>query len=56
MAKKEKELNETPLEETVEEVVEETVETPEVNPWEWYPSSRRPELLRSGMPTRASSG
>ena len=34
MAKKEKELNETPVEETVEEVVEETVETPEVNPWE----------------------
>ena len=34
MAKKEKEMNETPVEETVEEVVEETVETPEVNPWE----------------------
>ena len=34
MAKKEKEMNETPMEETAEEVVEETVETPEVNPWE----------------------
>ena len=33
MAKKEKEMNETPVEETVE-TVEETVETPEVNPWE----------------------
>ena len=34
MAKKEIELNETPVEETVEEAVEQTVETPEVNPWE----------------------
>ena len=34
MAKKEKEMKETPVEETVEEVVEETIETPEVNPWE----------------------
>ena len=34
MAKKNKETNETPVEETVEEVVEETTETPEVNPWE----------------------
>ncbi len=34
MAKKEKEMKETPVEETVEEVAEETVETPEVNPWE----------------------
>ena len=37
MAKKEKELNETPVEETVETVEEptqETVEVPEVNPWE----------------------
>ena len=32
VAKKEKEVKETPVEETVEEVVEETVETPEVNP------------------------
>ena len=34
MAKKEKEMNETPVEETVEEVLEETPETPVVNPWE----------------------
>ena len=34
MAKKEKEMKETPVEETVEEVVEETPEAPEVNPWE----------------------
>ena len=34
MAKKEIEMNETPIEETVEEVIEETVEAPEVNPWE----------------------
>ena len=34
MAKKEKEMNETPVEETVEEVLEETPEVPEVNPWE----------------------
>ena len=34
MAKKEKEMNETPVEETVEEVQEETPEVPEVNPWE----------------------
>ena len=33
MAKKEKEMNETPLEETVE-TVEENTETVEVNPWE----------------------
>ena len=33
MAKKEKEMNETPVEETVE-TVEETTEVPEVNPWE----------------------
>ena len=33
MAKKEKEMNETPVEETVK-TVEETVETPEGNPWE----------------------
>ena len=33
MAKKEKEVNETPVEETVE-TVEETTETVEVNPWE----------------------
>ena len=33
MAKKDKEVNENPIEETVEETTE-TVETPEVDPWE----------------------
>ena len=46
MAKKEKELNETPLEETVEEVIEETVETPEVNPWEEKYNAERDAHLR----------
>ncbi len=46
MAKKEKELNETPLEETVEEVVEETVEVPEVNPWEEKYNAERDAHLR----------
>ena len=34
MAKKEKEIKETPAEETVEEVLEETSEAPQVDPWE----------------------
>ena len=34
MAKKEKEIKETPAEETVEEVLEETPEAPPVDPWE----------------------
>ncbi len=34
MAKKDKEKQEVPVEETVEEVLEETPEAPEVNPWE----------------------
>ena len=46
MSKKEKELNETPLEETVEEVIEETVETPEVNPWEEKYNAERDAHLR----------
>ena len=46
MAKKEKEMNETPLEETVEEVVEETTETPEVNPWEEKYNAERDAHLR----------
>ena len=46
MAKKEKEMNENPLEETVEEVVEETVETPEVNPWEEKYNAERDAHLR----------
>ena len=52
MAKKEKEMKETPVEETVEtaqEVVEETaeaVETPEVNPWEEKYNAERDAHLR----------
>ena len=49
MAKKEKEMNETPVEETVEtveEVVEETAETPEVNPWEEKYNAERDAHLR----------
>ena len=43
MAKKEKEMKETPVEETVEEVVE---ETPEVNPWEEKYNAERDAHLR----------
>ena len=43
MAKKEKELNETPIEEVVEEAVEETVE---VNPWEEKYNAERDAHLR----------
>ena len=43
MAKKEKELNETPVEEVVEETVEETVE---VNPWEEKYNAERDAHLR----------
>ena len=43
VAKKEKELNETPVEETVEEVTE---ETPEVNPWEEKYNAERDAHLR----------
>ena len=46
MAKKNKETNETPVEETVEEVVEETTETPEVNPWEEKYNAERDAHLR----------
>ena len=46
MAKKDKELNETPVEETVEEVVEETAETVEVNPWEEKYNAERDAHLR----------
>ena len=45
MAKKEKEMNETPLEETVE-TVEETTETVEVNPWEEKYNAERDAHLR----------
>ena len=46
MAKKEKEVKETPVEEVAEEVVEETVETPEVNPWEEKYNAERDAHLR----------
>ena len=47
MAKKEKEMNETPVEEVTEEVIEETVEEPvEVNPWEEKYNAERDAHLR----------
>ena len=47
MAKKDKEINETPVEETVEETVQETAEeTPEVNPWEEKYNAERDSHLR----------
>ena len=46
MAKKEKEVKETPVEEVAEEVVEETVETPEVNLWEEKYNAERDAHLR----------
>ena len=45
MAKMEKEMNETPVEETIEETVEETVEV-EVNPWEEKYNAERDAHLR----------
>ena len=47
MAKKEKEMKETPIEEVTEEVTEETVEeTVEVNPWEEKYNAERDAHLR----------
>jgi molecular chaperone GrpE len=46
VANKEKEMNETPVEETVEEVVEETTEPAEVNPWEEKYKAEHDSLLR----------
>ena len=47
MSKKDKEVNETPVEEVAEEVVEETTpETPEVNPWEEKYNAERDAHLR----------
>ena len=47
MAKKEKEMKETPVEEVTEEVIEETVEeTVEVNPWEEKYNAERDAHLR----------
>ena len=45
MAKKDKEMNETPIEEVAEEVVEETT-APEVNPWEEKYNAERDAHLR----------
>ena len=45
MAKKETEMNETPLEETIEEVTEEVTEA-EVNPWEEKYNAERDAHLR----------
>ena len=45
MAKKEKEIQETPVEETVE-AVEETVETPAVDPWEEKYNAEHDSYLR----------
>ena len=46
MAKKDKEMKETPVEETVEEAVEETAETVEINPWEEKYNAERDAHLR----------
>ena len=46
MSKKDKEVNETPVEEVTEEIVEETVEIPEVNPWEEKYNAERDAHLR----------
>ena len=46
MAKKEKEMKETPVEETVEETATEAVEVPEVNPWEEKYNAERDAHLR----------
>ena len=45
MAKKEKKIEETPVEETVE-TVEETVETPAVDPWEEKYNAEHDSYLR----------
>ena len=46
MAKKEKKIEETPVEETVEPTVEETPEVPEVNPWEEKYNAEHDAYLR----------
>ena len=46
MAKKDKEMNETPIEEVAEEVIEETPAEPEVNPWEEKYNAERDAHLR----------
>ena len=46
MAKKEKKIEETPVEEVTEETVEETTETVEINPWEEKYNAERDAHLR----------
>ena len=46
MAKKDKEMKESPVEESVEEAVEETAETVEINPWEEKYNTERDAHLR----------
>ena len=46
MSKKETEMNETPVEETVETAEEAAAETPEVNPWEEKYNAERDAHLR----------
>ena len=46
MAKKDKKIDETPVEETVEQVAEEVTEAPEVNPWEEKYNTEHDAYLR----------
>ena len=46
MAKKDKQKQETPVEETLEQVTEEVTEVPEVNPWEEKYNAEHDQLLR----------
>ena len=46
MAKKDKQKQETPVEETLEQVTEEVTEAPEVNPWEEKYNAEHDQLLR----------
>ena len=46
MAKKDKKIDETPVEETVEQVTEEVTEAPEVNPWEEKYNTEHDAYLR----------
>ena len=46
MAKKDKKIDESPVEETVEQVAEEVTEAPEVNPWEEKYNTEHDAYLR----------
>ena len=46
MAKKDKKIDEIPVEETVEQVAEEVTEAPEVNPWEEKYNTEHDAYLR----------